>query len=100
MVIADLAQKKFIVNPTSPLKKIDKNGLVLGIADNKVMKLILSEKGRPLYFMDLNNGTVQEPLSFMEEEIEPPNKIVYPNPKFEKVLLLPSKLGISAYVTK
>ena len=50
--------------------------------------------------MDLNNGTVQEPLSFLGEEIEPPNKIVYPNPKFEKVLLLQSKVGISAYITK
>ena len=100
MVIADLAQKKFITSPTSPLKKIDDYGIVLGIADNKVMKLILSKKGRPLYFMDLNNGTVQEPLSFLGEELEPPNKIVYPNPKFEKVLLLQSKVGISAYVTK
>ena len=100
MVIADLAQKKFISSPTSPLKKIDDYGIVLGIADNKVMKLIPSKKGRPLYFMDLNNGTVQEPLSFLGEEIEPPNKIVYPNPKFEKVLLLQSKVGISAYVTK
>ena len=53
-----------------------------------------------MYLRDVIKGSVQAPRWGWGEERDAANKIVYPNPKFEKVLLLQSKVGISAYVTK
>lgn len=54
-----------------------------------------------MYFVDMNTGNVQQ--SVIAEQTEAIRDLsphhIDPNPKFDKILLLRSDLGISAYTS-
>ena len=102
LVIANLAQKRFIVSPTAQQSPIDQHGFFVRTAENKLMKFFHGgNKGATMYFVDMNTGNIQQ--SLVEEQTENVRDLspqhIDPNPKFDKVLLLRSDLGISAYTS-
>ncbi|MEC9327858.1 MAG: hypothetical protein VYC63_08075, partial [Verrucomicrobiota bacterium] len=99
---ANLAQKRFIVSPTAQQSPIDQHGFFVRTAENKLMKFFHGgNKGATMYFVDMNTGNIQQ--SLVEEQTENVRDLspqhIDPNPKFDKILLLRSDLGISAYTS-
>ena len=102
LIIANLAQKRFIVSPTAEKSPIDAHGFFVRTSQNKLMKFFNGgDKGAPMYFVDMNTGNIQQ--SIVAEQTEAIRDLspqhIDPNPKFDKILLLRSDLGISAYTS-
>ena len=101
-IIANLAEKKFIISPTANKAQIDQHGYSVRINNDKLMKFFNGgDKGATMYFVDLKNGNINQ--SILEDQTDAISALsphhIDPSPKFEKILLLRSNIGISAYST-
>ncbi|MDE0570714.1 MAG: hypothetical protein OSB44_08530, partial [Verrucomicrobiales bacterium] len=81
---------------------VDQHGFFVRTSQNKLMKIFNGgNKGAPMYFVDMNTGNTQQ--SIITEQIEAIRDLspqhIDPSPKFDKILLLRSDLGISAYTS-
>ena len=94
-IIANLAEKKFIISPTADKSQIDQHGYSVRINNDKLMKFFNGgDKGATMYFVDLKNGTINQ--SILEDQTDAISALsphhIDPSPKFEKILLLRSNI--------
>ena len=98
LVIADLAERRFVVPPSKDNQPQDRHGFAVRAAADKLIKFVHGgREGTHTYLVDLNTGAVEPGL--LQTQTDPLRELPSrdPMPVFGEVVLLRDDHGISAW---
>jgi hypothetical protein len=100
LIVADLSSKKWIVPPGDHKLKHNRDGLVVRIGQDNLMKIIhFGHQGHTIFNFDLRTGKQTEyALTSQIERIQAPHHRDGPIPRFDSVLLLNDSSSITAWI--
>ncbi len=101
ILVADLAQKRFIIAPSDSKLKVNQEGLVLREGANNLLKIVaLGEQGQAVFRFDLRTGRQTEfVLSDQTEQFQPGHHVQDRSIRhFDGLVLLNDNSSVTAWI--